>query len=397
MAVLRLFAGARDAAGTGRDDVPGETVAEVLARRAGPVRADVRRGPRALPDLVQRRAVRARGRGGRHRRGGGAAARVGRRALMAAGTAPRAKRKPVYQEVEERDAARLSSKVRAKRAKRSQRLRRRYAVPYDIEGPKVRLGLAWFVVAAAALAVGPLPTAVVYGVAAAAAAAQTARAWRRRGQRPNEVVAAAMAGAMGAGACLTAGGTGLALIGGALVACGVANRDSGSPNAMLADAGWTLQCAMFPGAVAASMVLLARLDQGSAIALLLLVSAYETGDYLVGTGAGEPLRRAGRRPLRHRRHHLHRVDHPDLDAGLRRGLGLRRDRRGRRAPRAAVRLGAAPGRRGARLGPQAARLPAARGPDLVLGRGPRALRSAQPFRFSAAKSQLARLSRKALT
>jgi molybdopterin converting factor small subunit len=31
MAVLRLFAAARDAAGTGRDDVPGATVGDVLA------------------------------------------------------------------------------------------------------------------------------------------------------------------------------------------------------------------------------------------------------------------------------------------------------------------------------------------------------------------------------
>ena len=30
MAVLRLFAAARDAAGTGRDDVPGDTVGQVL-------------------------------------------------------------------------------------------------------------------------------------------------------------------------------------------------------------------------------------------------------------------------------------------------------------------------------------------------------------------------------
>lgn len=30
MVVLRLFAGAREAAGTGRDDVPGTTVAEVI-------------------------------------------------------------------------------------------------------------------------------------------------------------------------------------------------------------------------------------------------------------------------------------------------------------------------------------------------------------------------------
>jgi sulfur-carrier protein len=31
LAVLRLFAGAREAAGTGRDDVPGATVGDVLA------------------------------------------------------------------------------------------------------------------------------------------------------------------------------------------------------------------------------------------------------------------------------------------------------------------------------------------------------------------------------
>ena len=37
-----------------------------------------------------------------------------------------------------------------------------------------------------------------------------------------------------------------------------------------------------------SMVLLTRLDQGSAVALLLLVSVYETGDYLIGSSASNP-------------------------------------------------------------------------------------------------------------
>ncbi|CAB4604322.1 unannotated protein [freshwater metagenome] len=44
MASLRLFASAREAAGTGRDTVPGATVDEVLAeavRRYGPAFADV--------------------------------------------------------------------------------------------------------------------------------------------------------------------------------------------------------------------------------------------------------------------------------------------------------------------------------------------------------------------
>ena len=44
MPTLRLFAAARDAAGTARDDVPGTTVAEVLAgarSRYGPAFAEV--------------------------------------------------------------------------------------------------------------------------------------------------------------------------------------------------------------------------------------------------------------------------------------------------------------------------------------------------------------------
>ena len=171
---------------------------------------------------------------------------------------------------------------------RGRRFRRRYAVVYDIEGPRVRLGMLWFAVAAVALAVGPLTTALVYGIAAAIAGAQVARVWRRRKERPNAAVAAAMAGAMTLGASLGAGGAGIGVLGGVVAAVVVSTGDTRSPNRMLSDAGWTIQCALFPGLAAMSMVLLARLDQGSAIALLLLVSAYETGDYIVGSGARNP-------------------------------------------------------------------------------------------------------------
>ena len=44
MAVLVLFAGAREAAGTGRDEIAGDTVADILdqaTRRYGPVFAEV--------------------------------------------------------------------------------------------------------------------------------------------------------------------------------------------------------------------------------------------------------------------------------------------------------------------------------------------------------------------
>lgn len=198
------------------------------------------------------------------------------------------RRTSIDQEGDEREARRGSNRVRASRSKRSQTRRRRYAVVYDIEGPRIRLGMLWFVVAAVALAVGPLTTALVYGAAAAIAAAQTARVWRRSMDRPNELAAAGMAGAMVLGACLGAGGAGLGILGGVAAAMVVATGDVPSPNPTITDGGWTIQCALFPGLAAVSMVLLARLDQGSAIALLLLVSAYETGDYIVGSGARNP-------------------------------------------------------------------------------------------------------------
>lgn len=185
------------------------------------------------------------------------------------------------------DAADTRNARRSGTARRG-RSDRRYAVVYDINGPRVRLGIAWFALAVMAIGIGPLPTAVVYGGAAAIAAAQTARCWRRRRNRPDEIIAAAMAGLMGAGACFGAGGAGIGILIGVALAFMRATGDTKSPNPSVVDAGWTIQCALPPGLVAMSIVLLARLDQGSALALLLLASVYETGDYLVGSGARNP-------------------------------------------------------------------------------------------------------------
>ena len=193
--------------------------------------------------------------------------------------------KPRHKEGEARGTPKPA---RASSAKRASTRKRRYAVVYDIDGPRVRLGVLWFVVAAAALAVGPLAAAVVYGGAAAIGAAQMARVWRRHRQRPHQMVAAGMAGGMVLGACLGAGGAGLGILAGTVFAIAAATADTKSPNAAVTDIGWTIQCALPIGLAATSMVLLARLDQGSAIGLLLLVSAYETGDYIVGSGARNP-------------------------------------------------------------------------------------------------------------
>lgn len=175
-----------------------------------------------------------------------------------------------------------------RRAPQRRAQRGRYAVVHDIDGPRVRLGVLWFVVAALAIGIGPLPAAIVYGGAASIAAAQTARCWRKRRNRPDELMAAVIAGAMGAGACLGAGGAGLALLVGTGLAVMRATGDTTSRNPTVVDAGWTIQCALPPGIVAMSIVLLARLDQGAALALLLLASAYEIGDFIVGSGSRNP-------------------------------------------------------------------------------------------------------------
>jgi hypothetical protein len=178
--------------------------------------------------------------------------------------------------------------ARRKAPRRQSSLRKRYGIVHDTNGPRVRLGFLWFIVAFTSIAAGPMATAFVYGSAAAVAAAQTARVWRRGTPQPSDVMAAGGAALIAGGACFGAGGAGLGMLGAVVLAFAGAAGDSRSRNPRIADIGWTLQCALVPGVVAMSMVLLTRLDQGSAISLLLLVSVYETGDYLIGSGSTNP-------------------------------------------------------------------------------------------------------------
>ena len=192
--------------------------------------------------------------------------------------APQARRrKPVWLEVEEEEAGRLVN-----RARRANSRRRPLAVVYDIEGPRVRLGMAWFALVVGGLALGPVGVAAMYGLAAGVAAAQAARAWRRgrRRERPNDAVAAACAIALPVAAVLSTPILGVALLG----VVGVCVVTGGPANGIR-----TLQCAVWPGAAAAAVVVSYRFEPWSAAALVLAVSAYEVGDYLVGSGARNAL------------------------------------------------------------------------------------------------------------
>lgn len=179
-------------------------------------------------------------------------------------------------------------------------MRARVAPVHDIEGPKVRLGVLWFVVSIAAAFIARPLLAAVLGIAAALAADQIVRlhdpslgatepgsvldrAGRLLGT-PSRVVAMLAAGALplaaAAGAAMLMASTTAALMVGTVGMLGIQARRPVVAPAM------PIFAALAVGLAAASPVLLHRLGTGAAVALLALIAAYDAGDFLVGTGAG---------------------------------------------------------------------------------------------------------------
>ena len=179
--------------------------------------------------------------------------------------------------------ARSAARQKARLAKMRARSGSRWRVHYDIDGPRVRLGLLWFVGAMVALAVGLVAVTAYFGVAFAAAAAHTVRTWRARGQALDPRVALGCTAFVVGCAAFGPPAMGLAL----LVATGVVVVLSGGGGVSRAVAGaGTMLQSFLPTAVAGGcVVLLADREVWAVIALVLLTSAYETGDYLIGSGA----------------------------------------------------------------------------------------------------------------
>lgn len=182
----------------------------------------------------------------------------------------------------ERAEARRREQVRKLRARSGNR----YLVHYDIDGPRVRLGVAWFVGAIAALALGTVATALYFGVAFAAAASHALRTWRARGAPVDPRVALIGAAVVVVAAAVHPRAMGVAVLLLAVGAMGMAAKDAGADiRAVLGHTSLVLQTAL-PAAVAGGcFVLLVELELWAAISLVLLVSAYETGDFLIGSGS----------------------------------------------------------------------------------------------------------------
>ena len=187
-----------------------------------------------------------------------------------------------------RNQSRRAKQQRRAQAREARWQRNRLAVPYRTDGPKVTFGLVWFCLIVAATLTGPVVTAVLTAVVAGLAALQIAFAWLPDEPDPKWWAAAGAAlGALG-------GGFGLAgVLGGVVVATVVAVAGAlASPSRRLTPGQMIdvmVRATVPAGFAAASLAGLGTLELGIAISLVLLVSAYEVGDFVVGSGSDNAL------------------------------------------------------------------------------------------------------------
>lgn len=150
----------------------------------------------------------------------------------------------------------------------------------DVDGPRVRLGLAWAAVTTLLLLALPAALALVGAVAALAAAGQAARTWRRRETRPWRPVAVIGAFVLPIAALAGLAGVATAAVG--VVAAAVVGER------MLAqgDARLSAAIALASGTPVAGL-LLVRQHAGLLAALVLLgtVHLWDASAFLVGSGA----------------------------------------------------------------------------------------------------------------
>ena len=186
------------------------------------------------------------------------------------------------------------------------RARPRLAVVHDTDGPRVRLGVVWFVVSLGAAVLSPLLLAVVLAVAAALAADEVVRLrWGtvipvrgegslrpvRIGHRAEVLLLdphrlPAMLGAAALPLAAVAGVDTLAAALPAVVLVVLVHRIC-TPTATRAlhEAALTTTTVVALGLGAAGPVLLEELGVSVAVVVLLLVAVYDAGDYVVGTEA----------------------------------------------------------------------------------------------------------------
>lgn len=166
------------------------------------------------------------------------------------------------------------------------------------DGPHVALGVLWGIALGGSLWLGPLATAVLFALAAAAAALQAAGAlrraarqrWRRLGRasagRPVPLVAGVAAALLPLAAVVSGALAGALVLTAVVASVGVAAIRSARVDALaLVDGGETIRAWLAIGLAAAAPVVLVRTELVIAIVVLALACTFDVGDYLVGSAA----------------------------------------------------------------------------------------------------------------
>jgi molybdopterin synthase sulfur carrier subunit len=157
------------------------------------------------------------------------------------------------------------------------------AVVHKSVRPHGRLGLAWATVTFGFTVAGPAYLAGWLAVAAFIAGAQVCRVWRKKGERPVALVAAAVAAGLPVAASFEARFmTGVVAAG---VLAAFVTRLRAPTRAPARDVALTVTIGVAAGLAAAAPVLVRHTGIAATLLLLAMVCIYDAGAYLVGTGA----------------------------------------------------------------------------------------------------------------
>lgn len=162
---------------------------------------------------------------------------------------------------------------------------------YDVDGPRVRLGVGWFLLAFPAVVLSPFTAALVYGALGALAARQVATCWRTSQWQADlaaglvavPVLGTVLSPQLGLVALVVALVVGI--VAGAREPAGGLRGTTGR----IAGSG-VLLATVAPIAVAAGAVVVLAAQNPVVIGMLLLMaSAYEVGDFIIGSGGSTPV------------------------------------------------------------------------------------------------------------
>lgn len=160
----------------------------------------------------------------------------------------------------------------------------RLAVPYRTDGPKLTFGLLWCAAVVVAATNSTFLLAALVASAAGLAGLQAGNAWfEHEVQAKWWTALAAFVSALGGALGGVGVFAGLGLAAAILLVYVMANPDSGRTTPQLLDV--LVRSSLPFGFAAASIPAVREVEVGAVLALVALVSAYEAGDFLVGSGS----------------------------------------------------------------------------------------------------------------